>query len=102
MDSIAFLTVILVGVVLAAWFALNEERGSDGALGLLALRGADAAGGDLSEEEETARYRRRTRLTPERRAGLKPAGAVSAYRARPAERPSYRADAEAADEENPG
>lgn len=94
MDSLAFLVTLAVAIAVIVWFVFNEAQGGDGALGLFAIRRDDA---DAEKDaEETIRYRRRERLIPERRAGLKTPGAGKAYRAKPPEKPAYQRDAGAA------
>lgn len=79
MDTIAFFVALMVGVVLIAWYALNEARGEDGTAGLLAITAV------ATEEDEVAaggdrRYRIRERLAPAKRAGLRSAETEAAYR----------------------
>jgi len=99
LDSLIFILALCVGVAVIAWYFLNEAKGSDGALGALALR-SDGAASDLKENAaEAGRYRIRTRLTPERRAGLHAAAPRQTYRVKIAERPSSRGpDPDAADD----
>lgn len=82
MDSLVFLAALCVGIAIMAWHLVNEARGSEGAIGLFALKG-DENLADLKEDAADAgRYRIRPRLTPDNRAGLHPATPLKAYRPR--------------------
>lgn len=89
MESIAYIVALCVGVALMAWYVANEARGTDGGSGFLAVGDACERGAD-DKPFEPARYRIRQRLTPDRRAGLRPATAQKAYRLKASGRPSYR------------
>ncbi len=88
MESIAYIVALSVGVALMAWYVANEARGTDGAAGFLAIGGD----GEYREDDptESARYRIRPRLTPDRRPSLRPGTPLRAYRMKAPGRPSYR------------
>ncbi len=89
MDTVVFIAAVGVGVAVIAWYFVNEARGSDGALGVFALKSGASA--DLKEDAaEAGRYRVKPRLAPERRAGLQAPAPRKAYRAKEAERPVWR------------
>lgn len=84
MDSLVYLAALGVGIAVMTWHLLNEGSGSEGAIGLFALRSDDRPA-DLTEDAaEAGRYHIRPRLTPDNRAGLNPSAPRKAYRARAA------------------
>ncbi len=87
MDALAFIVTLSVVVAVSFWYVANETRGEDGAIGMFAI-----GGGIKAAPPAAARYRLRERLTPVRRAGVRAPGAQPAYRVKPADKPSYRAE----------
>lgn len=94
MDGLAFIIALGVGVAVIFWYVLNEAQGADGAAGIFSLRRTVKADDQKNDEQITARYRPRVRLTPARRAGFSGPTGGKAYRSKPIEPPFWRDDEE--------
>lgn len=82
MENIEFLGVLIVGITVAGWYFLNEEKGADGALGLLALKPDTAA----PREARRSRYR----IKPRRALRSRDARSVDDAKAAQTAAPAYR------------
>lgn len=99
MDTLVFIVALGVGLAVVFWYVANEARGGGADFGLFALKGGGAAGEDVEEGGASGRYRPRRRLAPEKRGGLKPAGAAKAYRIKGKARTGWSDDDAEADKE---
>ncbi len=83
MESLEFLAILLVGISVAGWYYMNEAKGADGDIGLLALK-PDAFAPPV--EKTRGRYRLKERRAARARDRREPGGphgenAKPAYRA---------------------
>ncbi|MEO1252700.1 MAG: hypothetical protein AAFW81_10180 [Pseudomonadota bacterium] len=74
LESLEFLLILAVGLIVISWHLANEARGRDGEIGLLALKD------DAREETPQRRYRKKPRRAPRRR--LDAVDAPAAYQMR--------------------
>ncbi len=81
-ESLEFLGVLIVGLVIAGWYFLNEEKGADGDIGLLALKPNVA--------EPTKKSRGRYRIKPRRAMRARDARSIDDARMAEAAEPAYR------------
>ena len=82
MENFEFLGVLIVGIAVAGWYFLNEEKGADGDIGLLALKPDTAE----PPEERRSRYRIKPRRAVRSRDARSVQGAKEAETAAPAYR----------------
>ncbi len=83
MESLEFLCILIVGIVVVGWYCLNESRKADGDLGILALKpGANA---------QPAKRRGRYRIKPRRAVRSRELRSISETKAVEAASPAYRA-----------
>lgn len=94
MDTIAFIIALVVAIILIGWYALNEERKTDGSIGIFAIRG-EAGEADEPGAPEAVRYRPRARLARQS-GGLRSEVPAETYRMKPARRASLPSDDDAA------
>jgi hypothetical protein len=96
MDSLAFIATLGVGVAVMTWYFACEARGSDGGIGLFAIKNGPEPSNAGQLDDDLGRYRMKSRLTPDRRAGLRAPMPEKAYRAKADEKPAWRAEADGA------
>lgn len=98
MGFLTFIAALAVGITVMVWYFVNEAKGADGSVGLLALRGR-AGADDGADAPEAARYRPRQRMTPARGGRLENAATGKTYRAKAPPRPDWAEDDLADDED---
>lgn len=82
MENIEFLGVLIVGITVAGWYFLNEEKGANGEIGLLALK-PDAA-------EPPGEQRSRYRIKPRRAVRARDARSIQDLKDADTAAPAYR------------
>lgn len=82
METIEFIGIITVALVVAGWYFYNEEKGRDGEIGLLALK-PDA-------HAKAAKKKRSYRIKPRSAARARGLRTVADARAADAGAPAYR------------
>lgn len=82
MESLEFLVILAVGLIVAGWYYLNEAKGANGELGLLAIKPDVVA----PPEERKSRYRLKERSTVRARDRRSLDAAKSVEAAKPAYR----------------
>ena len=82
MESLEFLSILIVGLVVAGWYYLNEKKGAGGELGLLAIKPDVVA----PPEQRKSRYRLKDRRAVRARDRRSLDAAKSAESAKPAYR----------------
>ncbi len=83
MESLEFLCILAVGLTVAGWYYLNEKKGAEGELGLLAIKPDVVA---PPEEKSRGRYRLKERRAVRARDRRSLDTAKSAETAKPAYR----------------
>lgn len=80
MDTLVFIATLGVAAAVVCWYVANEVARYDGGKGLFALHDERAQAERATVPEAGARYRRKPRLAPARRASATPAPCGKAYR----------------------